>query len=176
MAATEAWEARRSSFHHDWMKAYAIRLEDWANILRGDVEDPQFDSLAAHAVLQEWQASRNELARLADTYPTEMSPSLLFGRWPLSGCVDGQRRLVEIVAVPLWRARMARDNPVERLRRAVRRADLCCRGLARRLGTVHGPLGPPSAPRLAVRLRAFQAACGRVSRALTSFPRQIAVV
>lgn len=79
-------------FNHNWLKSrYLPALYRFLNLLRDEIEDPEFGTLFLTTHFRAWEHARGLVAELCHSFEREMSPRRLFDSPPL-GHLDAETR------------------------------------------------------------------------------------
>jgi hypothetical protein len=108
------WQIRRNRFNHDWLKnQYILALANFLNILDGQVENAEIESLFVAEILPEWESHRAEAFTLPKDFERDMSPRRKFDHPPLARCDEETREWLSILMHKLWLSRYPINSWIE---------------------------------------------------------------
>lgn len=121
---TTTWQERRSDFNHDWLKnKYLNGLTAFIERLQSSQPDRERLIEFLHHRFPSWEARRDQLTWLRDTFEDEMSPRRLFEVLPLNRCDEQTKTWLGELVHALWLARYPKKTSIQTVCAAFETAD-----------------------------------------------------
>ena len=173
---TPRWQDRRSAYNHDWLKnQYLQALGNWARMLADEVEDPDFEARFVREVLPQWDEHNLERQELFDTFQDSMSPSVLFGRPPLSGCDKDTKTWLPNLVKVLWLSRSRAAGKVSAAEVCAHDANLAYSRLTAKLDCCKNTQSVEALRQLQDEFTEFIRNCQRLAKAIECLPSRVEV-
>ena len=172
-----AWQQRRSSFNHDWLKnQYIPALEKFLNLLDDLLVDAEFEKTFVTAILPIWEANRTEALQLPRDFEQHMSPQILLSHPPLSSLDDETRQWLGNALHNLWLARYPIQYWITNVIKCAEAAANSYEQICRALQDCPNPQSAASLVAFRALFHQFCHNCRVLARAIEMFPSEVRVV
>jgi len=171
-----SWQTDRGQINHNWLQnGVLVGLHHALNIATGMVRSQNARGALSEDV-KRWQERQNELPGLLDRFENEMSPKVLFDRFPLCRCSAETKGWLIPLTHELWLRREKVQEKVGVAKEAYAAAERTYEKVQSDLQKM--PLTPTIEDLWPFErmLREFTTACEDLSRAISAFPHEIRIV
>jgi hypothetical protein len=172
-----AWQKRRSTFNHDWLKNRFIpALVKFRNLLDDRIEDIEFEQSFVATVLPEWESHRQEAYALANDFEPEMSPRRLFDLPPLSQCDEQTRQWLGNLVHFLWLTRYPVRRWVDDTLTSAREADVAYHQIQEALEDCADVQSASALRPYRMVFVEFQKRCHELALSIQKFPSEVQAI
>jgi len=176
MGVAPCWQKRRSVFNHDWLKnQYMVALAKYLNLLEGKIEDRDFEGSFVQSVLPEWELHSREATALAKDFEREMSPRVMFDRYPLSLCDEHTKQWLGNLLHVLWLTRYPVRCWVADAAECAAEAEIAYSQLQESLRSCQDIRSSDALRGYRDKFIDFRARCQDLAKALEKFPSEVRV-